>query len=160
MPEIKETLLPGVGVRHEFTTASGEHLALLTHHTGRRELAAYDRNDPDVCHTVFHLSPEDTTALGELLGLSRVSETVRAAQQLEGVAIDWIEIPDGSTYDHTTIGDGAFRERTGVSIVAVIRSGTTLPAPGPDTLLEAGDTTVAVGTPEGLQRFRALLESP
>jgi TrkA domain protein len=36
VPEIEETLLPGVGVRHEFTTAAGERLTLLTHRTGRR----------------------------------------------------------------------------------------------------------------------------
>ncbi|MEP7045910.1 MAG: hypothetical protein ABI949_04475 [Ilumatobacteraceae bacterium] len=37
MRDIEETLLPGVGVRHEFTTAGNERLALLTHRTGRRE---------------------------------------------------------------------------------------------------------------------------
>lgn len=58
-------------MRHEFTTAGGERLALLTHRTGRREIAAYDRDDPDRCRTVLHLTPEDTTALGELLGLSQ-----------------------------------------------------------------------------------------
>ena len=36
MPEVRETLLPGVGVRHEFTTASGERVAVLTHRGGRR----------------------------------------------------------------------------------------------------------------------------
>ncbi len=68
--DIEETLLPGVGVRHEFTTASGERVALVTHRTGRRELAVYDRDDPDACRTVLHLSEDDTTTLGELLGLS------------------------------------------------------------------------------------------
>src|SRR3954451_15717139 len=92
MPEICETWLPGVGVRHEFTTAGGERLALLTHRTGRRELAIYDRDDPDLCRTLLHLSGEDTAALGDLLGASHVSETVRRVQQLEGVAMDWITV--------------------------------------------------------------------
>ena len=43
MPDVSETLLPGVGVRHEFVTASGERVAVLTHRTGRREVAIYDR---------------------------------------------------------------------------------------------------------------------
>ena len=31
MADVSETLLPGVGVRHEFVTASGERVAVLTH---------------------------------------------------------------------------------------------------------------------------------
>ncbi len=46
MTEIEETPLPGVGVRHEFTTANGERLAVLTHRNGRREIAIYDRVTP------------------------------------------------------------------------------------------------------------------
>lgn len=159
MPDIDETLLPGVGVRHEFTTAGGERLALVTHRTGRRELAVYDRDDPDTCRTVLHLSEDDTTALGELLGVSHVSETVRAAQRLEGVAIDWVDVPARSRFVGLTIGDGRFRTETGTSIVAIIRGDTTIAAPGPNAPFAADDVVVAVGTPEGLKRLRSLLES-
>jgi TrkA domain protein len=159
MPEIEETLLPGVGVRHEFTTAGGERLALLTHRTGRRELAVYDRDDPDVCRTVLHLSVEDMSTIGELLGISQVSETVRAAQRLEGVAIDWVTVPGASRFAGATIGDGQFRTKTGASIVAIIRDDSTIAAPGPDAVFAGGDVVVAVGTPEGLQQLRSFLES-
>jgi TrkA domain protein len=159
MPEIQETLLPGVGVRHEFTSAGGERVALLTHRTGRRELAIYDRGDPDVCRTVLHLSAEDTVALGDLLGPSQVSETVRGVQQLEGVAMDWIDLAATSPAAGRTIADGEYRTQTGSSIVAIIRDSVTVPAPAPDTVLDAGDVVVAVGTPEGLARLRSLLGS-
>jgi TrkA domain protein len=105
----------------------------------------------------LHLSAEDTTALGELLGLSHVSETVRSVQQLEGVAIDWISVPPGAAVVGTTIGDGQFRTQTGASIVAVIRGKTTIPAPGPDVSFDGDDVVVAVGTTEGLRRLRSLL---
>jgi TrkA domain protein len=159
MPEIHETLLPGVGVRHELTTAGGERLALLTHRTGRRELAIYDRDDPDLCRTMLHLSGEDTVALGELLGASQVSETVRSVQRLEGVAIDWVTVASTSPAAASTIADGQYRTRTGASIVAIIRGDSTMPAPPPDARLEGDDVVVAVGTPEGLERLRSLLAS-
>ena len=160
MPDVSETLLPGVGVRHEFVTASGERVAVLTHRTGRRELAIYDRADPDRCTTVLHLSHDDTRTLAELLGASPVSEAVSAVQQrLEGLAIDWVTIPAGSPVVGATIAEGAFRTRTGASIVAVVRGATTLPAPGPDHRFEAGDVAVAVGTTEGLAQLRDLLVS-
>lgn len=159
MPQVQETLLPGVGVRHEFTTFGGERVALLTHRSGRREIAVYDRDDPDACRTVLHLSTEDTRTLGELLGTSQVSEAVLGAQQIEGLALDWITLGKGSRFDGASIADGEFRSRTGASIVAIIRGKTTIPAPEPSTRFEGGDVLVAVGTPEGLTRLRSLLGS-
>ena len=158
MPDVSETRLPGVGVRHEFVTSSGERLAVLTHRTGRRELAVYDRADPDRCTAVLHLSHDDTRTLAELLGASPVSEAVSAVQQrLEGLAIDWVAIPAGSPVVGATIAEGEFRTRTGSSIVAVVRGADTLPAPGPDHRFEAGDVAVAVGTTDGLAQLRSLL---
>ena len=160
MPDVSETPLPGVGVRHEFVTAGGERVAVLTHRTGRREVAIYDRADPDACTTVLHLSADDTRTLAELLGASPVSEAVSAVQQrLEGLAIDWVTIPAGSRVVGASIAEGAFRTRTGASIVAVVRGGTTLPAPGPDHRFEGGDIVVVVGTTDGLAQLRELLVS-
>jgi TrkA domain protein len=158
--EVRETLLPGVGVRHEFTTVSGERVVLLTHRSGRRELAVYHRDDPDASTTVLHLSPEDARTFAELFGANQVSEALVAVQQqVEGLAIDWLTVAPGSRFAGATIGDGQFRTHTGSSIVAVVRGDTTIPAPGPNTSLEAGDVVVAVGTPDGLSRLRRLLGS-
>lgn len=159
MPDVEETVLPGVGVRHEFTTAGGERAALLTHRSGRREIAVYDRDDPDTCRTVLHLSPEDTGTLGELLGASQVREAVLETQRIEGLALDWITVRTGSRFDGASIADGQFRTRTGASIVAILRGTLTIPAPEPSVVFEAGDVVVAVGTPEGLTRLRSLLDS-
>ncbi|MFN2503259.1 MAG: cation:proton antiporter regulatory subunit [Acidimicrobiales bacterium] len=154
-----ETQLPGVGVRHEFTTAAGERLAVLSHRTGRREIAVYDRADPDACSTVLHLNPDDTHTLADLLGGSPVNEAVIGLQRLEGVALDWITIRPGSGQAGATIGQGRLRTRTGTSVVALVRGGDTLAAPGPEETLEAGDVVVAVGTAEGLRQLRDLLEA-
>src|SRR3954447_26853769 len=143
MPEIEETLLPGVGVRHEFTTADGERVSVLTHRTGRREIAVHDRGDPDQSRTVLRLSVEDAAALAEVLGTSHVSEAVMTAQRLEGLAIDWGTVLDRSTFAGATIADGEFRTKTGALIVAIIRDETTtIAAPGPDSRFEAGDVVV------------------
>lgn len=158
MREVTEVRLPGVGVRHEFTTESGERLAVLSHRSGRRELVVYDRHDPDAAGTVVHLTPEDTRTLGELLGATQVSEALDAVHhQLEGLAIDWITVPPRSRFANATIAEGQFRTRTGVSIVAVVRGETTMPAPGPEHRFQPGDVAVAVGTPDGLAQLRNLL---
>lgn len=160
MADVTETQLPGVGVRHEFTTADGERVAVLTHRGGRREILVSSRADPDASVTVLHLSPTDTRTLAELLGASHVSEAVSAVQQrVEGLAIDWITVPAKSGFVGSTIADGRFRTRTGASVIAVLRGATTIPAPEPDFVFEAGDVLVSVGTPEGLTELRTLLTS-
>ena len=157
MPDIHETQLPGVGVRHEFTTDGGERLAVLSHRTGRRELVVYDRSDPDASSTILHLNPDDARTLADLLGGNPVSEAVTAVQQLEGVAIDWIRVSEASSHAGATIADGRLRTRTGSSVIAVVRGDATIPAPGPDIALESGDIVVAIGTPNGLRALRQLL---
>jgi TrkA domain protein len=155
MADVRETKLPGVGVRHEFTTEDGTDVGVLVYHDGRREIVVYDTDDPDACTTLVTLSAEDTRTVAELLGASRVTEAVSAVQQeIEGLAIEWIEITPSSPAAGMTIGAGMYRTRTGSSIVAVIRDGESVPAPGPDFSLVAGDVVVAVGTIEGLALMR------
>ena len=158
MATVRETKLPGVGVRREFTTESGEDVAVLIHHDGRREILVYDTDDPDMCRTVVALTSDDTRTLNELLGARRVTEVVTAVQQeIEGLTLEWIQLSPGCFADGTTITDGAYRTRTGASVVAVQRDGETIPAPGPDFRFASGDLVVAVGTAEGLSTLRELM---
>ena len=158
MAVVRETKLPGVGVRHEFTTEGGADIGVLVHHDGRREILVYDSDDPDKCSSLVALSAADTRTVSELLGASRVTEAVSAVQQeIEGLAIEWIELTPASPASGATIGDGMYRTRTGSSIVAVIRDGESIPAPGPEFPLLEGDVIVAVGTVDGLAAMRDLI---
>lgn len=160
MPEVTETQLPGVGVRHEFSTSAGERVAILAHRGGRREVLVYDAADPDRCTTVLHLSSEDTRTLAEMLGASQVSQALSAVEQrIEGLAIDWVKIVEGSAMVGETIGSSGLRAQTGASIVALVRNDETIAAPGPEHDLASGDVAVAVGTPDGLRELRELLSA-
>ena len=157
--DIHETALPGVGLRHDFTTRTGRQLGVITHRTGRRDLLVYDREDPDACREVVELTDEEAEALGELLGADRVVEHLADLQRIEGLAIDWLAIRPGSPFAGRTIADTQARSRTGVSIVAVLRNGGAIPAPTPDVRLEPGDTLVVVGTTDGISALADLLGS-
>lgn len=158
MAEVYETKLPGVGVRHDFVTEDGDRVGVIVHRTGRREIVVYDSDDPDACSPMLNLTAADTRIMGELLGASQVVEAVGAVQhEIDGLSIEWIPLVDSSPAVGGTIEDGAYRTRTGASIVAVVRIDTTVPAPTPDYRFVAGDTAVAVGTTEGLARLRDLM---
>ncbi|MGZ6682277.1 MAG: hypothetical protein ACXVFK_18915 [Solirubrobacteraceae bacterium] len=74
MAHIEETRLPGIGLRHDFTTSDGTRIGIVTYRDGRRELLIYDDRDPDECRARLVLSDQDAETLAELLGASEVIE--------------------------------------------------------------------------------------
>jgi TrkA domain protein len=158
MSEIQETPLPGVGLRHDFLCRDGQRIGVISHHTGRRELVLYDERDPDAVAASISLGAEDARTLAEILGGTTVTEHLgRIQQQVEGLAIEWLPLP--AEFEAQTIGEGGYRQRTGVSVVAILRGTQTIPAPGPDDELRAGDVAVVVGTVDGIERLADLLGS-
>lgn len=158
MPKIEETALPGVGIRHEFTSEDGHRIGVIHHRTGRRELFICEPVDPDSVTQSLNLSDDDSHALSEALGASSVVESLSGLQQqIEGLAIDWLSVAERTPYAGKTIGDARIRTRTGVSVVAVIRGDEAFPAPGPEFRIEADDTLVVVGTSEGIKAVNEIL---
>lgn len=155
---MRETQLPGVGVKHDFHTEDGREVGVLTHKDGRRDVVVYDADDPDRCSMQITLSSNDTRTLGELLGTSQVNRAVQAVQQeIEGLAIEWFTLEEDSPVAGRTIADTEMRTRTGVSIVAIVRDDMPNPAPGPEFEMHPHDVVVGVGTIEGLARVRELV---
>jgi TrkA domain protein len=155
---ITSTSLPGVGVRYDLALESGARVGVLAHRTGRREVFVYGARDPDAVAAELVLTPEEGKVLADLLGGTQLIESLsRLQHQIEGLAIDWIEVPPTSRFVDRTIADAEVRSRTGVSIVAVIRDDEAHPAPGPDFRFSSGDTAVVVGTPEGIATATSLL---
>lgn len=158
MTEVRETRLPGVGVKHDFTTDDGRDVGVLVHRDGRRDIVVYDRDDPDRCSMQVMMTAQDARTLAELLGTSQVNAAVQAVQQdIEGLAIEWLTIDANSPFAGRTIGDGEFRTKTGASVVAVVRGDAPFPAPGPEFELLREDVIVCVGTTDGLNRMRDLI---
>jgi len=157
--DVEETLLPGVGARHDFTTTEGQRLGVIVHRTGVRELLIYGQDDPDACAHTLRLEGDNLRVLVELLGGTQIVERLANLQySVEGLAIDWLSLPANSASIGTTLGSTAMRTRTGVSIVAVLRGEATIPSPEPDLVFEAHDVAVVVGTPEGILQADAILQ--
>ncbi len=158
MSDVTETQLPGVGVRHDFTTSSGERLGMIVHRTGHRDLLIYDREDPDACSMVLRLGEDDARTLADVLGASHVTEEVARLQSIAGLTIDWIPVTAGSACSTASLRDLGAAAEPGATVVAVIRGEETIASPPPEFVLQAGDTAVAVGTPGGVKHLFELLQ--
>lgn len=148
--EVERTALPGIGLQHVFTTSRGRQVGVVSHRTGRRDLAVYDKEDPDTCIVTVQLTAEEAAFLAELLGTGKVIERLSELhKQVEGVVSEKVPITEGSPYEGRTLGETKVRTRTGASIVAIVRDAEVIASPRPDFVFSAGDKVVVVGTAEG-----------
>lgn len=156
--QVEETRLPGIGLRHDFVTASGRRIGVVSHRTGRRDFLVYDEADPDASREVVQLTGEEADALAEFLGAPRVIERLGVLnEQVEGLVTEQLPIQPESRYAGRTLGETETRTRTGASIVAVLREGAPIVSPGPDFRFAAGDTLLVVGTAEGVAGVTEIL---
>ncbi len=160
MGDVSKTPLPGVGVRHDFTSRSGERLGVISHRSGVKDLLVYDHDDPDSCGLVLRLEDDDVRTLADILGGSQVTEDVTKLQSIAGLSIDWIPVTGGARCTGRRLADLGVYDDLGASIVAVVRGDQTFPSPGPEFMLLNDDTAVAVGTPEAIKRLFELLRGP
>ncbi|NYD43587.1 cation:proton antiporter regulatory subunit [Nocardioides panaciterrulae] len=156
--DLEETRLPGIGLRHDFVTAQGRRVGVVSQRSGARELVIYDPLDPDACQAVITLTGQEGEVLAELLGAPRVVERLaRLREQIEGISTEGLLVAEDSPFAGRSLGDAAIRTRTGASVVAVFRGGELIASPRPDFVFQAGDRVVVVGTEDGVHAVAGLL---
>lgn len=157
--DVEVTPLPGIGTREDFTVRSGQRIGVVTHRDGNVELIVSRLDDPDACAASTPLTAEESNTLASLLGAPHlVSQLAEQQRGLESVHTIQLPVQPGSPYDGRTLGDTAMRTRTGVSVVAVVRSQVVHPSPGSEFMFEGNDMVVMVGTTEGLSGAARILD--
>lgn len=155
---IENIELPGIGMRHDLVTESGRRISVVSHRSGKRDLALFDVSDPDSCRDSIAMTDDEAEALADVLGASvMVSRLTRMSDETDGLYTEKIELPASSPYINRPLSDTKTRTRTRVSIVAILRDKTVVPSPTPAEILRPGDLIVAVGTRAGLDAVSRLL---
>jgi TrkA domain protein len=156
--DVNEMLLPGVGVRYDFTMPDGDRVGIVARRNGDFELVVYDRRDPDRVRHSIRLDEEAAEALAQILGAPRITQRFAdLSKEIPGLESARIELPAGSAYAGRPLADTRARTRTGASIVAVVSGEQVATSPGPDHLLRAGDVLVAIGTGDGLSELAEIM---
>jgi TrkA domain protein len=159
--ELRETRLPGVGVKYGFRTGEGARLAIILHNDGDREIYFFRHVDDESPTAVIRLDDEEARQLGAVLG--GAYERPKIVEELEmalgELLIEWIKVPDGSPAIGRTLAECAFRARTGITIIAIIREPEPVTGAQPEDVVQAGDTLVTVGKAGQYRAFHELLGS-
>jgi TrkA domain protein len=149
--DVKEVLLPGVGLRFEFDIDDGDRIGVIARRSGDFEVVLYSRDDPDEARPVFRLNDEEADALAQILGAPRIAEHFAdLTREVPGLNAGQAEIRPQSPFVDKPLGDTRARTRTGASIVAIVRDEDVLASPGPSEILRQGDVLVVIGTDEGI----------
>jgi TrkA domain protein len=150
--EVKEVLLPGVGLRYEFDNRDGDRIGVVARRTGDFEVVLYPKDDPDQAQQVFRLTEDEAEALAQILGAPRIAERFAdLTREVPGLNAGQVAIGPGSPFVDRPLGETRARTRTGASIVAIVREDEVLASPGPAEILRAGDVLVVIGTEDGIR---------
>lgn len=157
--DVTQTLLPGVGLRYEFTNSAGERIGVIAHRGGDCEVLVYGDRDPDRAQRVFQLNAAEADALAQILGAPRMVESYAdLTKEVPGLEAGQVVVRPNSGYAGRPLGETKARTRTGASIVAIVRDAAVLASPGPDEVLNPGDVLVVVGTGDGIAGVRRLID--
>ena len=147
--DLRETRLPGVGVKYGFRLDGGGRISLIQHNDGKRELYWFRRAD------------DEARQLGAVLG--GAYERPKIVEDLEmalgELQIEWIPVPDDSPWIGHTLAECGFRAKTGITVIAILRQPEPITGAQPGDTIERGDTLVTVGKAGQYREFRRLLST-
>lgn len=158
--DVKEVLLPGVGLCYEFDNSDGDRIGVIAKRSGDFEVVLYHAADLDTAQPLFRLTEEEADALAQILGAPRIAERFAdLTREVPGLDAGQAVVRAESPYVDRPLGDTQARTRTGASIVAIVRDEEVLPSPSPAEPLRAGDVLVVIGTADGINRVIQILEN-
>lgn len=157
--ELRETRLPGVGVKFSMATAHGARIVVILHNEGLREIYYFRNEDAEEPQAVVQLEDDEARQLGAVIG--GAYERPKIVEELEmafgELAIEWVPVSDSSPAIGRTLAECAFRARTGITIIAILREPEVVAGAQPTDVIQRGDTLVTVGKLGQYPAFRRLL---
>lgn len=151
--DVTEVTLPGIGHRYDLRADEGGDVAVIIHHSGRRDLYVLDGG---ARRASVALSDSQARTLGAILGGAYFTPSV--VEEIEAVIddllIDWVTLDDASPGAGRSIAELQVRSETKMTIAAILRDHEALVAPEPAEVLRPGDRLVVIGRPDDLAGFR------
>jgi len=150
MVDVRRVKLPGVGVLHTFVTDDGGKVGVITHRSGHSDLITFTdaEGGSDSSKVSLRLDEDEAHTLAELLGGTRITESLSKLDAIPGLSIDWFSVDYDDYIAGQKLGNLASRGVVGLTVVAVVRGESANPAPADDFTVFPGDTLVVAGTPE------------
>jgi len=148
MPDIRETDLPGIGRKFQMETRSGDKVVVVVHDDGRRAIYHFDYDEPDEPISMVTLDDTEARQLAAIVGgLAYHPKGLEEVDvDVNDLMIKWYKVEPGSQAEGKSIGELNVRQTTGAVIIAIIgKDRSKKISPGPEEVLNAGQTLVVAG---------------
>ena len=158
--ELRETRLPGIGVKYGFRLAGGGRVSLILHNDGKRELYWFRRSHDEEPTAVIALDDDEARQLGALLGgaYQRPKIVEELEMALGELQIEWVPVPEASPWIGKSLSEAQFRAKNGITIIAILREPEPVTGAQPSDVIQSGDTLVTVGKAGQYSAFYRRLE--
>jgi len=158
--DLRETRLPGVGVKYGFRLDGGGRISLIQHNDGKRELYFFARPADEEPTAVIALDDDEARQLGAVLG--GAYERPKIVEELEmalgELQIEWVRVPDESPWIGKSLSEAQFRAKNGITVIAILREPEPVSGAQPGDVIQQGDTLVTVGKAGQYAAFNERLE--
>ncbi|MCH1627921.1 cation:proton antiporter regulatory subunit [Fredinandcohnia quinoae] len=146
--KVRESDLPGIGYKFEIITKNQDKIVVVIHDDGRREIYHFDSDDHEECVSSIAFDDSEARQIAGILGgmayKPKALETIDIA--FDDLIIEWFKVEPGAPAVNKTIGEIDVRNKYGVTVIAIMKKNMKKSNnPGPDTVIEAGDTLVISG---------------
>ena len=157
--DLRETRLPGVGVKYTLRLHDGGRLAVILHNDGKRELYWFRHAHDEEPRAVIELDDDEARQLGAVIGGAyerpKIIEDLEMA--LGELQIEWVPVPDSSPWIGKSLAEAGFRAQTGVTVIAILREPEPVSGAQPHDMIQRGDVLVTVAKAGQYPEFRRRL---
>lgn len=159
MVEVRRVDLPGLGVLHSIVTHDALEISVVAHRAGTSDLIVR-RDDQETPVVTARLENDEARTLAELLGGTRIIESIADLEAMPGLPIGWVAVDEGDPVAGNELGSIDAFDGDSVQIIAVVRGDDVHASPAPDFRVRAGDMLVAVGAPHRLAHAFRIASGP
>lgn len=144
----RESELPGIGRKFEIITKNNEKIVIVIHDDGRREIYHFDRDDHEESISSVTFNDAESRQIAAILGgmvyKPKALESIEIA--FDDLVIEWFKVEPGAPAENKSIGDIDIRNEYGVTVIAILKKNQKkVLNPGPEAMIESGDTLVISG---------------
>ncbi|WP_136605113.1 cation:proton antiporter regulatory subunit [Paenibacillus dokdonensis] len=157
---IRESILPGIGMKYQIDAASGDRIVIVIHDDGRRELYHFSHEDDEQSISMVTLEDQEARQLAALVGgmVYKPKQLESVEMAFDELTIEWYRIDPHYACIGKSIGELNIRQNSGASVIALMdkKNGKQV-NPGSACILNAEATVVAVGERDQQKRFKQIL---